>query len=496
MLLQNQKEGDKDITSKSINILLIEDNEGDVRLIREMLKEVKNLAFKVGASGLLIKALKILESRKFDVILLDLNLPDNIGIETASKVLEVAPNTPIIILTGLNEEKIAISSVKMGIQDYLVKDQFDSVLLARSIQYAIERKQMETNLKESEIKYRDLIETSSMGLLEIDLINKKVEYINPKLLKIIGYKRIELNNASILYKTIYPEDIKEILESRVEKKIEFRVITKNGKIKWLSGDRLHHYNENGEITTLRLWLMDITEKKELEEIKNNLLTRFSHEFKTPLISIKGFADFLLTEHNKNLDDKTISFLKKIKDGGDRLKEIVNSFIESSQLDKALTKLKLHQENLSDLIKTGLEEMQGLINLREHTINLDIHNQLIASVDKEKIYSVITNLLLNAINYTSKGGKIWIQSIINEGSIIVSVKDNGIGLDDIEKKQLFKPFGKIERYGKGWDIISEGMGMGLYLSKKIMNLHGGKIWVESKGRNKGTTFYFSLPIVTN
>ena len=189
-------------------------------------------------------------------------------------------------------------------------------------------------------------------------------------------------------------------------------------------------------------------------------------------------------------------MKNIKDGGDRLKDLVNSFIESSQLDNALTKLKLQQENLSDLIKTGLEEMQGLINLRDHTINLDIHDQLIASVDKEKIYSVITNLLLNAINYTPKGGKIWIQSIIKEGTIIVSVKDNGIGFDDIDKKQLFKPFGKIERYGKGWDIVSEGMGMGLYLSKEIMNLHGGKIWVESKGRSKGTTFYFSLPIVTN
>lgn len=496
MLLQNQKKGDEDIIRKSINILLIEDNEGDVRLIREMLKDVKNLAFVIESSGMLIKAFKIFENNKFDAILLDLNLPDSRGIETVSRTLEAIRDTPIIILTGLNDKKIAISSVKMGIQDYLVKDQFDGILLARSIQYAIERKQMETSLKESEKMYRDLIETSSMGLLEIDIINKKVKYINPKLLKIIGYKRKELNKVSLLYKIVHIEDVKEIFETRGDKNIEFRVITKNGETKWLSGDRLHQLNENGEITTLRLWLMDISEKKELEEIKNNLLTRFSHEFKTPLISIKGFADFLLTEHNSNFDDKTISFLKKIKDGGDRLKELVNSFIESSQLDNSLTKLKLHQGNLSELIKTGLEEMQGLIYLRNHTINLDIHDQLIASVDKEKIYSVITNLLLNAINYTPKGGKIWIQSSINEGSIKVSVKDNGIGLDDIEKKQLFKQFGKIERYGKGWDIISEGMGMGLYLSKEIMNLHGGKIWVESKGRNKGTTFYFSLPNVRN
>jgi len=273
-------------------------------------------------------------------------------------------------------------------------------------------------------------------------------------------------------------------KKREDKYVEFRIFTKDGKLKWLSGTRNNRFNKEGKIISTRLWLQDITEIKEIEEIKSNLVTRFSHEFKTPLISIKGFADFLLTVHNKNLDDKTISFLKKIKDGGERLKELVNSFIESSQLEQTLIKLKLHQENLSDLIKTCLEEMQGLINLRAHTINLDIQDQLIVNVDKEKIYSVITNLLLNAINYTPKCGKIWI------------VKDNGIGLDDIEKKQLFKPFGKIERYGEGWDIISEGMGMGLYLSKEIINLHGGKIWVESKGRNKGSTFYFSLPIVTN
>ncbi len=318
-------------------------------------------------------------------------------------------------------------------------------------------------LLESEAKHRGLLETAVMGIVEFDVIGNKVSYINPKLLEILGYAKEDLLDEKTFMKIIHPEDLEEQIKSSEDKYVEFRIFTKEGKLKWLSGTMNNLFNKEGKLISTRLWLQDSTESKEVEEIKNNLMTRFSHEFKTPLISIKGFADFLLTEHDKNLDDKTISFLKKIKNGGDRLKELVNSFIESSQLDKALIKLKLHQENLSDLIKTGLEEMQGLINLRAHTINLDIHDQLIASVDKEKIYSVITNLLLNAINYTSKGGKIWIQSIIYEGSIIVSVKDNGIGLDDIEKKQLFKPFGKIERYGKGWDIISEGMGMGLYLS---------------------------------
>ena len=75
-----------------------------------------------------------------------------------------------------------------------------------------------------------------------------------------------------------------------------------------------------------------------------------------------------------------------------------------------------------------------------------------------------------------------------------MEDNGIGFTEDEKEQIFKQFGKIERYGQGWDLGIEGSGLGLYISKKIVELHGGKIWVESEGRNKGSTFYFSLPIV--
>ena len=132
-------------------------------------------------------------------------------------------------------------------------------------------------------------------------------------------------------------------------------------------------------------------------------------------------------------------------------------------------------------------------MREHEINLNVDKHLITNFDREKIYTVITNLLINAINYTPKGGKISIHSKIDKKSIVISIKDTGIGLDEKEIIRLFKLFGKIERYGKGWDIVVGGMGMGLFISKEIIELHDGKIWVESEGRNKGSEFYFSLPI---
>jgi signal transduction histidine kinase len=195
----------------------------------------------------------------------------------------------------------------------------------------------------------------------------------------------------------------------------------------------------------------------------------------------------------NLDEKTLSFLKRIKDGSDRLQTLINSFVESSQLDKSIIQVNLRKENLYDLITEALNELEGLIYMREHEIDMNMDKQLITYLDKEKVYTVITNLLINAINYTPKGGIILIQSKIDKKSIVISIKDDGIGLDETERISLFKPFGKIERYGKGWDIVIGGMGMGLFISKEIIELHGGKIWVESEGRNKGSTFYFSIPI---
>ncbi|MFX1600628.1 MAG: PAS domain S-box protein, partial [Promethearchaeota archaeon] len=359
-----------------------------------------------------------------------------------------------------------------------------------------ERKMSEQKLKESEEKYRNLIETSSMGLLEIDMNRGGVIYINPRLLEIIGYTEEELKDEEIFFKAIFPDNLHNIKKLHEEKDIEFNIFNKEGKIIWLSGRTLPSYGEEGNLNTLRLWLQDITEKKEMENMKSNLLTRFSHEFKTPLISIKGFTDFLLTDVRKNLDANTISFLKRIKEGADKLKILIDHFIESTMLNRHLLELNLKRENLSDLINQGIADMEGLIKLRKHTINLDIHSKLIVDIDKDKIYNVFINLLENAIKFTPKEGNITIQSKINKRTVTISIKDNGIGLKKEEYKQLFRPFGKIEKYGKGWDIISDGIGLGLYFSKEIINLHNGKIWAESKGENKGSIFYFSLPFTKN
>ena len=134
-------------------------------------------------------------------------------------------------------------------------------------------------------------------------------------------------------------------------------------------------------------------------------------------------------------------------------------------------------------------------MRNHSINLNLHDILITSFEKEQIHQVVSNLLNNAIKYTPPNGEIEVRSKIKNNFIVISIKDEGIGITKEERSQIFRQFGKIERYGQGWDIVSEGSGLGLYISKKIVELHGGEIWVESEGRNKGSTFSFSLPIIS-
>lgn len=230
----------------------------------------------------------------------------------------------------------------------------------------------------------------------------------------------------------------------------------------------------------------------INKLKTELFSRTSHELKTPLISIKGFTELLLTLHKSKLDTETISILEEIKDGSKRLEKIVNLLLESTKLEAGQLDLNKAKEDLTFLINFCVKELKGLARLRNQTIVFDAEDKIEAFFDKERIYEVISNLLLNAVKYTSPGGTISIQTQIKNDSYIVSVKDNGIGFIEEEKSQVFKQFGKIERYEQGWDVAIEGTGLGLYITKKLVELHDGKIWLESEGRNKGTTFFFSIP----
>jgi len=372
-----------------------------------------------------------------------------------------------------------------------------------------ERKIAEEKLIQSEDNFRTIAEQALMGILIMQ--DDKVEYVNSTLLQIFEFSLEEVKNWSMtdLINLINPDDFGLLRKSRkvmhtdssnITSYHSFRAFTKSGKVIWVDQftKMIDYKGTRAELITI----IDITDKKEIElelvklsTIKSELLRRTSHELKTPLVSIKGFSNLLLEMYSDKLDDYVLNTIGEINQGCIRLENLIKDILKSAELDSESIQLQKASEDLSFLIRVCANELKGFIKLRNHSINLQLHDELITSFEKEQIHQVISNLLTNAIKYTPINGIIEIKSITYEDSFRISIKDNGIGFTEEEKERLFKQFGKIERYGQGLDIVSDGSGLGLYISKKIIELHGGKIWVESEGRSKGSTFNFTLPLIT-
>ncbi|MHA1985153.1 MAG: PAS domain S-box protein [Promethearchaeota archaeon] len=364
------------------------------------------------------------------------------------------------------------------------------------------QRKIEQDLKLSEEKYRLLFDNSPIGI-GLSTIEGKALDGNESIINLTGYTIESLNEVGL--NSIYAEPNER---SKILKILQEDGKLRDYEIKIRRKDNSEFYGsicldlmELGGKKIIQISLRDITENKiaeqeliKLTNLKSELLRRTSHELKTPLVSIKGFSDLLLQVHRDKLDSFVISILNEIKQGCLRLENLIADILQTSELESGTISLNSSEEDLSFLIRLCVKEIKGLSILRNQHINLEIPENLKTWFEKEQVHQVISNLLNNAVKYTPPGGLIEIKSEIQNELIITSIKDNGIGIIDDEKGRIFQQFGKVERYGQGLDIISEGSGLGLYISKKIIELHNGKLWVESEGRHKGSTFYFSLPLI--
>ena len=361
----------------------------------------------------------------------------------------------------------------------------------------------ESVVKESAEKYQFLINNIIDVIAETDL-SGNFTYINPMVYDMFGYLPEEVIGTKF-FSYIHPDDMERIFktfQNVIERgnivSIEYRIRHKdNHYVHVFTKGSLVKINNKPRIVSV---LRDITDRKKMEQelikisqLKQELLERTSHELKTPLISIKGFTDLLLELHKEKFDNQVLSILSEIKEGTEKLQNIINKLLVTSQLESGKIEFAPDEEDLSFLIRFCVKNIRGLAKTRNHFINLDIPKKLPLYFEKEKIYEVITHLIVNAIKYSPPYGEIKIQTEKTDNFVIISVQDNGIGIAKEDQTKIFKQFGKIERYGQGWDIGIEGTGMGLYTSKKLVELHGGKIWVDSKGRDKGAKFCFTLPI---
>ena len=369
-----------------------------------------------------------------------------------------------------------------------------------------ERKITERKLRESEEQFRTMAEQSIMGICIIQ--DDQIKYLNETLTEILGYTSEEIRNWDLvdMRSIIHTDDQSLVMDQLFKKQMgeeevvdnyQFRILKKNGNIAWVE-----IYSKSipykGKIADL-IMVVDITESREAQEklislnkLRSELLSRTSHELKTPLVMIKGYTELLREKNKAILPKEALEMLDIIDEGVVNLKNLIEQIMNASRVKAKKLKINKTTNNLSHIINAAVKEMEGMRKLRNHEIRLNIDDDIMLELDRDGIFQVIKNIISNAIKFTPRNGNIIMQTQLTESEVIISVQDNGIGFEGNEKAYLFSEFGKIERFGEDVDVIVKGSGLGLYISKNIVELHGGRIWMESKGRNKGSTFYFSLP----
>lgn len=375
-----------------------------------------------------------------------------------------------------------------------------------------ERVETEQKLKDSEQKFRHLFEESPLMIVLVDRDGKIID-CNKQLINHLEYEKSEVinNNIRDLGDLIPYEHLNNIIQKFNQalkldftEPVEFQIKKRSGELFWV---RIHYSIIQIEGKTyVQVIIEDIENekqaemmvKKELKKLKEldimrkNLITRISHELKTPLTSIFGISQLLLLKQDDLNIQSMSNFITILYRGSVRLKALIENLLDASRLDSDTLELIKERENIVSIIENCISEMMHLAKSRDLTVYQELPDDLYFEVDKLRLEQAIINLLSNAIKNTPRGGNIFINLSEDNGYIDIKIKDTGVGLTNDEKKMLFIKFGKIERYGMDLGVDIEGAGLGLYISKELIELHGGEIMAESEGRNKGAKFTIRLP----
>ena len=233
--------------------------------------------------------------------------------------------------------------------------------------------------------------------------------------------------------------------------------------------------------------------KQLDKLKDEFVSLASHELRTPMTVIKSYLWMFLDKKKGDLNKKEITYLERAYESTERLIKLVNDMLNVSRIESGRLKLEMKDVAIDNLIGTVVSELApraGELGLKLiYNKPQGIVKRL--NADSERIEQILINLIGNSLKFTPNGGSITVTLIPRDKDVLVSVSDTGRGIKREDMSKLFQKFGMISgAYLQKQQ--NQGSGLGLYLSKALVELHGGKIWVESPGENKGTMFSFTLP----
>ncbi len=239
--------------------------------------------------------------------------------------------------------------------------------------------------------------------------------------------------------------------------------------------------------------------KELDQLKDEFLSIASHELRTPMTAIRSYLWMVLEEKAGDINDKQKYYLSRSYKSTERLIKLVNDMLNVSRIEAGGMLLEVNQVNMRGVCLEVISELKPKADNSGLELNFKTFeedgktSQYLVAANADKIKEVLFNLVGNSLKFTPKGGSVTVSLQKKGDQIITQVKDTGVGIDAENKENLFQKFGFVKDSYRANQDNSQGKGLGLYICKSIIELHNGEIWVDSPGKNQGSTFSFSLPV---
>jgi PAS domain S-box-containing protein len=367
---------------------------------------------------------------------------------------------------------------------------------------ALENAELYQEVNRSKAYIENLVENAADLIISTDLDDRIVTW-NRGAEALFGYSKDEVieKHLSIL---LPPERFHELEEIRAKvqisgalRDIEVRSKRKDGVMIYLSLSVSPIRDVEGRISGFLRIAKDITEKKryerrlkELDKMKSDFVSNVSHELRTPLTSIKGSVDNMLDGLTGSLNEKQVRYLTRIKSNTDRLSRLINDLLDLSRIEAGRVEVRPTTLPLIALAEEVAEQVKPLA--AEKCIQIEVPSpdpKVTVWADRDKVTQILMNLIGNAIKFTPQNGKVTVVLEKNgDDHVQVSIADTGPGILPEERNKIFSKFYQVANIEK---LKPKGSGLGLAISKALVEMHGGKIWLESE-LGKGSTFYFTLP----
>lgn len=421
-------------------------------------------------------------------------------------LLAVNSNYPLVSVEELlgrpDSESILVSTRKICLPD----ENGNPMLLLGISEDITERREAERALQASERRFRELAEHAPVGIFLTD-VNGAYLFVNEPWQEMTGLNQEEAAVDGWL-SAICEDDLpavsamwRDFMYDRSPFEMEYRFKRKNGQMTWVSGSAVPFRNESGQTLGYLGACTDVTQAKAIaadlalsrdeahraNQAKSEFLSRMSHELRTPLNAILGFGQLLQLSSN-NLTNSQNQGISHILDAGELLLHLIEDILDLSRIDTGHVSLKIQATNIEQIFESSVALVHSMAQLADVSIQHIRGGVSHVVADPRRLQQALVNLLTNAVKYNQAGGRVVLSAQRCDGHHVrLLVQDTGSGIHPNDHSRVWEPF---ERF-LGPDVVTEGSGIGLNITKSLVELMGGSVGFTSE-LNKGSTFWIELP----